>query len=67
MNSTGSTVFTQVLELTPAGYPGNQATLNTLKTDLTNVENGAAASAHNDVSALSTCLDDDADQQTCQP
>jgi hypothetical protein len=67
MNSTGSTVFTQVLEITPAGYPGNQGTLNTLKTDLTNAENGEATSGHNDVSALQTCLGDDPNGQTCSP
>ena len=67
MNSTGNAVFSQVLQITPAGYPGNQATLNTLKADLTNVENGAAASGHTDVSALQTCLGDDSmsPPQTC--
>jgi hypothetical protein len=56
-----------VLQITPAGYPGNQATLTTLKADLTNVENGAAASGHSDVSALQTCLSDDtmSPPQTC--
>ena len=67
MNSTGNAVFSQVLQITPAGYPGNQAALTTLKADLTNVENGAAASGHSDVSALQTCLSDDtmSPPQTC--
>ena len=65
MNATGSSVFTQVLEITPAGYPGNQATLNTLKADVTNADNGAAASGRNDVSQLQTCLTDDKTTQSC--
>jgi hypothetical protein len=65
MNATGSSVFTQVLEITPAGYPGNQATLNTLKADVTNADNGAAASGRNDVSQLQTCLTDDETTQSC--
>lgn len=59
MNSTGNAVFTQVLQITPAGYPGNQATLSTLKTDLTNVENGSAASGRTDVTRLGSCISDD--------
>jgi hypothetical protein len=67
MQSVGSSVFGEVLALTPSGYPGNQTTLGSLKAELTNAEAGAASLARQDATDISTCIADDQalPPQTC--
>jgi hypothetical protein len=67
MQTTGNEVFATALGLTPAGYPGNQSTLNSLKSELTAVEGGAALAGREDAANISTCLGDDtlSPPQTC--
>jgi hypothetical protein len=64
MSSTGSSVAARALALSPAGYPGNQGELSTLKVELGDSANLPTA-GHQEVTNISTCLADDQTSQTC--
>jgi hypothetical protein len=59
LQSVVSAVLAQDLQLTPGGYPGNTATLQTLKNDLLGSESGPAANAEQELAQVATCFADD--------
>ncbi len=59
MQSTARALFSQVLQLTPAGYPANVGQLQALKGEELGTENGPASSARAELSQITTCMADD--------
>jgi hypothetical protein len=65
MQAIGSAVFGGALALSPSGFPGNQGTLDSLKSELIGAEAGAAASGRTEAATITTCLADDLTSTTC--
>ena len=59
MNSTGNAVFSQVSQITPAGYRGTRQPSPPSRQTSPTSRTGRRHPGHSDVSALQTCLSDD--------
>ena len=60
VSSVSDSVVSQVLQLSPGGYPANTGTIQTLKNQLVGAESGPAAAAGEELAQVNSCLADDA-------